>query len=45
LLGVVEAQIEDIYRELDVQLKRIAQLQSQVDDMRAKLQQLMPRST
>ena len=45
LLGVVESQIEDIYRELDDQIKRMAQLQKQMDDVREKLRQLMPRST
>ena len=39
LLSVVESQIEDIYRELDVQMKRIAQLQQQVDDLRVKLRE------
>jgi hypothetical protein len=41
ILGVVEGQIEDIYRELDVQLKRIAQLQVQVDEVRAQIRKLI----
>jgi Collagen triple helix repeat (20 copies) len=41
ILSVVEGQIEDIYRELDVQLKRIAQLQVQVDEVREQVRKLM----
>ena len=37
---MVESQIEDIHRELDVQIKRIAQLQQQVDDLRLKVRTL-----
>jgi hypothetical protein len=36
LLRNVNIQIEDIFRELDVQMKRLAQIQQQVDDLRAK---------
>jgi hypothetical protein len=45
ILGVVQQQIEDIYRELDVQMKRIAQLQVHVDDVRAKIRQFMETSS
>ena len=41
VLALVEGQIEDIYRELDGQLKRMAQLQLQVDEMRATIRQLV----
>jgi hypothetical protein len=40
LLSVVEGQIEDIHSELDVQMKRMVQLQLQVDDLRVKLRTL-----
>jgi hypothetical protein len=45
ILGVVQEQIEDIYRELDVQMKRIAQVQLHVDDVRAKIRQLTGTSS
>ena len=45
ILGVVEGQIEDIYRELDLQMKRTAQLQAQVDEVRARIRQLMGSSS
>jgi hypothetical protein len=41
ILTVVEGQIEDIYRELDVQMKRIAQLQMQVDEVRGQIRKLV----
>jgi hypothetical protein len=40
VLAVVEGQIENIHRELDVQMKRIAQLQREVDEVRNAIQQL-----
>ena len=40
LLSVVEGQIEDIHRELDVQMTRMAQLRLQVDDLRVKFRKL-----
>jgi hypothetical protein len=40
LLTLVEGQIEDIYKELDVQLKRMAQLQMQLDELRATVRKL-----
>jgi hypothetical protein len=45
ILAVVEGQIEDIYRELDVQMKRMAQLQLQVDEVRLRIRQLMDPSS
>jgi hypothetical protein len=42
LLEIVERQIDDIHRELDVQLNRIAQIQEQVDDLRATVRRLLP---
>jgi hypothetical protein len=41
ILALVEGQIEDIYRELDVQMKRMAQLQVQLDEVRAQIRQLI----
>jgi hypothetical protein len=38
ILADIRVQIEDIYRELDVQMKRMAQLQMEVDNVRNKLQ-------
>jgi hypothetical protein len=40
LLRNVNMQIEDIYKQLDLQLKRMAQIQRQVDDLRASVKQL-----
>jgi hypothetical protein len=40
LLSVVESQIEDIYRELDVQVSRLVQLQQHVEDLRVKFRAL-----
>jgi hypothetical protein len=39
-LAVVQRQIEDIFSELNVQM-RIAQLQVQVDGVRAKIREVM----
>jgi hypothetical protein len=36
----IELTIEDIYKELDVQMKRMAQLQQQVDELRAKIRSI-----
>jgi Collagen triple helix repeat (20 copies) len=44
VLSVVEGQIEEIYRELDVQVKRMTQLQSQLDEVRATVRHLMGAS-
>jgi hypothetical protein len=40
ILALVEGQIDDIYKELDLQMKRMANLQVQIDDVRAKLRKL-----
>jgi hypothetical protein len=40
-LAVVHDQIEQIHRELEVQLKRMSQLQLQVDEVRATMKRLM----
>lgn len=40
-LGAVHDQIEHIHHELDVQMKRMAQLQMELDDVRATLRRLM----
>ena len=44
VLAIIESQIEDIYRELAVQMRRMSQTQVQLDEVRAKLRQLMPHS-
>jgi len=40
ILTIVEGQIENIYREMDIQMKRMAQIQAQVDDVRAQIRSL-----
>jgi hypothetical protein len=40
ILQVVEGQIDDIHKELAVQLNRIAQLQAQLDEVRSRLRKL-----
>jgi hypothetical protein len=45
VLAVVEGQIENIHRELDVQMKRIAQLQREVDELRNAIQQPAGKSS
>jgi hypothetical protein len=40
LLGEVNGHIEAIYRELDVQLKRMSQIQRQLDELREKIRKL-----
>lgn len=40
ILTLVEGQIEDIYKELEVQMKRMVQLQLQIDDVRIKVRKL-----
>lgn len=44
-LAVVHDQIEHIYHELDVQVKRLGQLQADVDQVRATLRRLIGDST
>ena len=41
LVEEVNDHIEDIYRELAVQMKRMAQIQQQVDELREKVKKLM----
>jgi Collagen triple helix repeat (20 copies) len=43
-LLVVHDQIDRIHRELDVQLKRMAQLQLEIDEVRATVKRLMESS-
>jgi hypothetical protein len=40
LLNEIERTIEDIYKELDTQMKRMSQIQQQLDELRAKIRQL-----
>lgn len=40
LLRDVNGHIDSIYKELDVQLKRIAQIQQEVDELREKVKKL-----
>jgi hypothetical protein len=40
-LSRIHEQIQDIYQELDVQLRRMAQLQMQLDEVRAKVERLI----
>src|SRR5438105_3149439 len=41
LLTVVESQLQDVFRELDMQMKRMAQIQMQIDELRARLRQVI----
>ncbi len=43
LLGVVEGQLEEIYRDLAVQVKRMTQLEAQASELRAAFRQLAGR--
>jgi septal ring factor EnvC (AmiA/AmiB activator) len=43
LLAIVEAQFEDVYRELDKQRKQTSQLQAQVDELAAHIRRLTNR--
>ena len=36
----IDHAVERIYKELDIQLKRMAQIQQQVDELRAKIKTL-----
>jgi hypothetical protein len=42
VLEIVQQQIDDIYVELDVQMKRLAQVQEQMDELRATVRRLLP---
>src|SRR5437868_876129 len=39
-LAEIELTIEDIYKELEIQMTRMAQIQQQVDDLRGKIKLL-----
>jgi hypothetical protein len=41
VLEIVEKQIDDIHRDLDLQLNRIAQIQQQMDDLRALVRRVL----
>ena len=41
ILSLVEGQIEDIYKALDLQMKRMVQFQAQIDDVRSKVRELI----
>ena len=41
ILTKVQSQIEDIFGELNVQMRRMAQLQVQVDEVRASLRRVL----
>ena len=40
VLTLVEGQIEQIYQELDLQMKRLAQFQAQIEALRVNVQKL-----
>ena len=42
MLEIVERQIDDIHRDLDAQMKRIAQIQQQVDELRIAIRRVLP---
>ena len=42
VLEIVERQIDDIHRDLDAQMKRIARIQQQVDELRVAIRRVMP---
>jgi ribosomal protein L13 len=42
VLDIVERQIDDIHRDLDVQMRRIAQIQQQMDELRAAVRRMLP---
>jgi hypothetical protein len=44
LLTSIDKHIDNIYRELDTQMKRTAKLQVELDDLRAKIRGLMGAS-
>jgi hypothetical protein len=45
VLEIVEKQIDDIHHELDVQMKRIAQLQLQLDELRDLVRRALPAAS
>jgi len=40
ILTVVEAQIADIYQQLDIQMQRMAHVQAELDELRVKIRTL-----
>jgi hypothetical protein len=42
VLDIVEKQIDDIHRYLNLQMKRVAQIQQQMDDLRAAVRRVLP---
>jgi hypothetical protein len=42
VLEIVERQIDDIHRDLDAQMKRIAHIQQQVDELRVAIRRVLP---
>jgi hypothetical protein len=41
VLEIVEQQIDDIHRDLDLQMNRIAQIQQQMDELRALVRRVL----
>jgi hypothetical protein len=41
ILEIVEKQIDDLHRDLDVQMKRIAQIQQQMDELRETVRRVV----
>jgi prefoldin subunit 5 len=41
VLEIVERQIDDIHRDLNVQMRRISQIQQQMDELRAMVRRVM----
>lgn len=44
MLSGIHKQIENVYNELEIQMKRMAQVQSEIDDVRSKLKRITDRS-
>jgi hypothetical protein len=42
VLEIVEHQIDDLHRYLDLHMKRIAQIQAQMDELRAAVRRAVP---
>jgi hypothetical protein len=41
MLSVIEGQIDDIHQELNIQMKQMAQMQAQLDDVRATVRRII----
>jgi hypothetical protein len=41
VLEIVERQIDEIHRDLDFQMKRIAQIQQQMDELRTMVRRVL----